>query len=649
MPERIEDYALLGDMQTAALVSRGGCIDWLCLPRFDSDAVFAGLLGGKENGHWTLAPASGRKCNRRSYRGDTLILDTEWDSPEGSVRVTDFMPPRGEAPDVVRIVEGLSGRVQMRSMLRMRFGYGSIVPWVRRMDHALLAIAGPDQVILRTPVGLEGRGMSTVGEFTVKKGDRVPFVLTWHPSHLPPPKRVDPEQALKDTELFWSEWISGCHYDGEWSEAVTRSLITLKALTYQPTGGIVAAATTSLPEAIGGDRNWDYRYCWLRDTTMTLQALLYTGFIDEAKAWREWLLRAIAGDPADLQIMYGIAGERYLAERELPWLAGYEKSRPVRVGNAASGQFQLDVYGEVLDGLYTARESGLAYDEGAWNIQVKLLEFLEGAWSKTDQGLWEIRGEPRHFVHSKVLAWVAFDRAVRTLDRFMLGGPKKRWAALRDKIHRDVCRQGFDHERNTFVQYYGGKTLDASLLLIPQVGFLPPHDPRVKGTVEAVMKDLYVDGFVLRYDPTTGVDGLSGSEGAFLACSFWLADALDLIGREEEARELFERLLSLRNDVGLLAEEYDHQRKRQVGNTPQAFSHVPLVNTARQMSRHGYGSGRTHRQEPPEHQEHRSRWAGHGQAGKGGRNPAGAARTKRRGTGGAGRGRGHSRSAGRRG
>jgi GH15 family glucan-1,4-alpha-glucosidase len=642
--EPIEDYALLGDMQTAALVSRAGCIDWLCLPRFDSDAVFAALLGTEENGHWTVAPAAGGKCARRSYRDGTLVLDTEWETPDGAVRVTDFMPPRGEAPDVVRIVEGLSGEVPMQSVLRLRFGYGSVVPWVRRQDHALIGIAGPDLVVLRTEAPIEGRGMSTVSEFTVKKGQRVEFVLTWHASHLPLPKPVDPHRALRETERFWAEWLGGCHYDGEWADAVTRSLVTLKALTYAPTGGIVAAATTSLPEVLGGNRNWDYRFCWLRDTTMTLQALLYTGFVEEAKAWREWLLRAIAGDPADLQIMYGLAGERYLAEREIPWLSGYEGSRPVRVGNAASDQFQLDVYGEVLDGFYTARESGLAYDPTAWDIQQKLLEFLEGNWSRTDQGLWEIRGEPRHFVHSKVLAWVAFDRAVRTLDNFDIPGPKHRWAELRDRIHRDVCERGFDAERNTFVQYYGAKTLDASLLLIPQVGFLPPEDPRVAGTVDAVMKDLFLDGFVLRYDPATGVDGLSGTEGAFLACSFWLADALDLIGREEEARALFERLLALRNDVGLLAEEYDHGHQRQVGNTPQAFSHVPLVNTARQISQHGRGSGRTHRREPPHHLEHRSRWAG-GRPGGGGSGNGGAGKGGRRNPG----GRGHGRSGGRRG
>ncbi|MHB2022534.1 MAG: glycoside hydrolase family 15 protein [Mycobacteriales bacterium] len=605
MAERIEDYALIGDAQTAALVGRSGSIDWLCLPRFDSEAVFAALLGDENNGHWDLAPASGGRCTRRSYRGPTLILDSEWETPEGTVRVSDFMPPRGEAPDVVRIVEGLSGRVAMRGELRLRFGYGRVVPWVRRENHGLVAVAGPDLVTLRTPAPLEGRNFSTVSEFEVSAGERVPFVLTWRASHLGLPKPVDAEAALDQTEAFWAQWMADCHYDGEWSEAVERSLVTLKALTYAPTGGIVAAATTSLPEALGGPRNWDYRYCWLRDTTMTLQALLYTGFVEEAKAWREWLLRAIAGDPADLQIMYGLAGERYLAEREIPWLAGYEGSRPVRVGNAASDQFQLDVYGEVLDGMYTARQAGLPVSRNAWNIQRALLDFLESNWQHQDQGLWEIRGPARHFVHSKVLAWAGVDRAVRTVEQHPLPGPVERWKELRQNIFDDVCRNGFDVEKNSFVQYYGAKTLDASLLLIPQVGFLPPDDRRVIGTVEAVARELYVDGFVLRYDPSSGVDGLPGREGAFLACSFWLADALDMIGRTAEARELFERLLSLRNDVGLLAEEYDHEAGRQVGNTPQAFSHVPLVNTARQMSGHGSGSGRTHRIDPPHHEAHR--------------------------------------------
>jgi len=608
--ELIEDYALIGDMQTAALVGKTGAVDWLCVPRFDSSAVFARLLGEADNGHWTLAPARGGSCTRRRYRGDTLILETEWDTPDGTVRVIDFMPPRGEAPDIVRIVEGVSGRVPMRGELALRFDYGSVVPWVRRQDHRIVAIAGPNLVALRTPAPLRGQDFTTVSEFDVSKGERVPFVLTWRASHLPVPTEVDPERALKDTQRFWSNWIRGCHYDGEWREPVIRSLITLKALTYAPTGGVVAAATSSLPESIGGSRNWDYRYCWLRDTTMTLQAFLYTGLIKEAKAWREWLLRAIAGDPAKLQIMYGLAGERYLVEREIDWLSGYEASTPVRVGNAASDQFQLDVYGEVLDGLHTARCSGVAPLASGWTLQRYILDFLEGNWQRADQGLWEIRGDPRHFVHSKVMAWVGFDRAVQTVEASGLDGPVDRWRAIRQEIHDDVCRNGYDADRHTFTQYYGGKTLDAALLLIPQVGFLPPKDERVVGTVDAILDELYVDGFVRRYDTSSGLDGLAGQEGAFLACSFWLADDLHLIGRRREARKLFERLLTLRNDVGLLAEEYDIERRRQLGNTPQAFSHVGLVSTARQMSRHGAGSGRTHRPAPPHHVEHRKRTEG---------------------------------------
>jgi GH15 family glucan-1,4-alpha-glucosidase len=603
--ERIEDYALIGDMQSVALVGRRGSVDWLCLPRFDSDAVFAALLGDEGNGHWSLAPQQGGPCSRRSYRGDSLILDTEWDTPAGTVRVTDFMPPRGEAPDVVRVVEGVSGRVPMRSEMRLRFGYGAEPPWVRQHADRLVAVAGPDCVTVRGAVPATGRELSTVAEFAVSAGERVPFVLTYHPSYLSPPRPVNPDRALRDTEDFWRAWVRGCEYEGEWRDAVVRSLITLKALTYQPTGGIAAAATTSLPETLGGVRNWDYRYCWLRDTTMTLQSLLYTGFVDEARAWREWLLRAVAGDPARLQIMYGLAGERYLGERELGWLSGYEGASPVRVGNAASGQFQLDVYGEVVDGLYTAIMSGLSPDRDAWDLQRALLDFLEGNWQRPDDSLWEIRGDPQQFVHSKVMAWAGVDRAVRLVERGGVDGPVDRWRALRAQIHDEVCSKGFDADRNTFTQCYGSPHLDSALLLIPQVGFLPPSDGRVVGTVDAVARELYVDGFVLRYDTTSGIDGLAGKEGSFLACSFWLADDLGLLGRDREARELFERLLALRNDVGLLAEEYDAGARRQVGNTPQAYSHVGLINTARQLSRHGRGSGRTHRIAPPNHEEHR--------------------------------------------
>ncbi|WP_225961627.1 glycoside hydrolase family 15 protein [Actinomadura algeriensis] len=581
---RIEDYGLLGDLETAALVGRDGSIDWLCLPRFDSPACFAALLGDEHAGFWRIAPAAGGLCTRRRYRGDSLILETEWETPEGTIRLIDAMPRRGEAADVVRVVEGVSGRVPVHMAMRLRFDYGRIVPWVRQRDGQLNAIAGPDAAWLKTPVKLEGRDETTYADFTVSAGERVPFVLTYRPSHEPRPHPVDPEQALADTEAFWDDWIEDFDYDGRWPEAVRRSLITLKALTYHPTGGIVAAATTSLPEQLGGPRNWDYRFCWLRDATFTLQALLGTGFVTEAKAWREWLLRAVAGDPADLQIMYGIDGTRRLPEFELDWLGGYEGAAPVRIGNAASGQFQLDVWGEVLEGLHLAREARIEADDTAWDVQRCLLDFLEGHWDDPDDSLWEVRGDPRHFVHSKVLAWAGVDRGVQAVERYGMDGPADRWKALRERIHRDVCENGYDAKRNTFTQFYGSDALDAATLLIPQVGFLPWGDPRVVGTVEAIERDLYRDGFVLRYDTSAGVDGLPGHEGAFLACTFWFADALHGIGRRDDAVELFERLLDLRNDVGLLSEEYDTVAGRQVGNTPQAYSHVGLVNTARHLS-----------------------------------------------------------------
>ncbi len=598
MAERIEDYAVVGDMQTAALIGRRGSVDWLCVPRFDSGACFAALLGTPDNGHWRIAPAGAEGCTRRRYRGDTAILETEWETSQGSARVIDFMPPRGEAADIVRIVEGVSGRVQMVSETRFRFDYGHVVPWVRQFDGGIRAIAGPDAVHLRTPVRLEGRDHVTYAQFAVGPGDRVPFVLTYHPSHRRPPKPVDAEQALRDTEAFWREWMAHCNYDGEWRDAVVRSLITLKTLNYSPTGGIVAAATTSLPEALAGNRNWDYRFCWLRDATMTLQALLYTGYVSEAKAWREWLLRAAAGDPADLQIMYGVAGERRLPELTLDWLPGYEGSAPVRIGNNAVRQLQLDVYGEVFDALHLDRCAGLSSDSWAWALQRAIMDFLEGHWAEPDEGLWEIRGERQQFVHSKVMAWVAADRAVKAVEDFDLDGPAERWRELRERIHREVCEKGFDPDRNTFTQVYGSPALDAALLMIPQVGFLPPTDPRVVGTVDAVARELTRDGLVLRYQTGTGVDGLSGAEGAFLACSFWLADDLHLIGREDDARVLFERLLDLRNDLGLLAEEYDGNHHRLLGNFPQAFSHVPLVNTARALSRAGTHRRRVRREQP---------------------------------------------------
>lgn len=549
-------------------------------------ACFAALLDDERAGTWQLAPASGGPADRRSYQGDSLIMTSEWDTPDGSVRVLDFMPPRGEAPDVVRIVEGVSGRVPMRMRLRLRFDYGHVTPWVRREHDHLVAIAGPDAVWLRTPVSTRGENGTTVAEFTVAPGERVPFVLTHRASHLPSPRPADPETSLRDTQRYWRDWIGRCRYRGRWSDAVRRALITLKALTYAPTGGIVAAATTSLPEQLGGSRNWDYRYSWLRDATFTLQALLGTGYTDEARAWREWLVRAVAGDPADLQIMYGLDGARRIPEQTLDWLSGYENSSPVRIGNAAADQFQLDVWGEVLDGLHLAREAGLTATDPAWDLQKALLDYLEGHWDQPDNSLWEVRGPRHHFVHSKVMAWAGVDRAVRTVERHGLEGPADRWRALRTRIHDDVCTHGYDPERNTFTQFYGSQGLDAALLLIPRVGFLPHKDERVRGTVEAIQKDLSDNGFLRRYDTEAdgGVDGLPGSEGSFLACSFWLADALHGIGRTDEAEQEFEKLLRLRNDVGLLSEEYDSHRQRQVGNVPQAFSMVGLVNTARHLT-----------------------------------------------------------------
>ena len=584
MAGRIEDYALIGDLQTAALVGRDGSIDWLCLPRFDSGACFAALLGDRDNGHWRLAPAGAGDADRRAYRGDTLVLESVWETAGGSVRVVDFMPQRDRAPDVVRIVEGLSGRVAMESELRLRFDYGGVVPWVRRSDGCRVAVAGPDSVWLRSEpeVHTYGKDLSTRSEFTVAAGDSVAFILTWHPSHEPRPALVDPYEALECSVKDWEEWSARCRYQGPWREAVLRSLITLKALTYAPTGGIVAAATTSLPEEIGGVRNWDYRYCWLRDSTLTLGALVEAGYLEEAADWRDWLLRAVAGNPSDLQIMYGLAGERRLPELEVGWLNGYQGSSPVRVGNAAVDQLQLDVYGEVMDSLYLSRQCGLPHKRHAWHLQRAMMESLEARWREPDEGLWEVRGARRHFTHSKVMAWVAADRAVRTLQAHPhLGGDIRRWRAMRDEVHREVCARGYDAERNTFVQSYGSTELDAATLLIPQVGFLPPDDPRVIGTVEAVRAELDHGGFVRRYSlERTTVDGLPGSEGAFLACSFWLADALAAIGRRADAEELFERLLGLRNDVGLLAEEWDPVAGCQLGNFPQAFSHIGLVNTA---------------------------------------------------------------------
>ncbi|MFB9377145.1 glycoside hydrolase family 15 protein [Kineococcus gynurae] len=594
---RIEDYALLGDLHTAALVERTGSIDWLCFPRFDSPACFAALLDTPDAGRWRVGPKGGAPCTRRRYRGGSLVLETEWDTPDGTVRVTDFMPPRGNHPDVIRIVEGLEGEVAMSSELTLRFDYGSIVPWVRRRDDELEAVAGPDSVWFWTTVEVEGRGLSSVSDFTIKEGERVPFVLTWGRSHENMPHRPDPDHALEDTLEFWSRWNERETVEGHWEDAVTRSLVVLKALTYKPTGGILAAPTTSLPEEIGGSRNWDYRYCWLRDATYTLQALVLSGHMEEAEDWRQWLLRTVAGDPGDLQIMYALDGTRRLPELELPWLKGYEGSSPVRIGNAAADQLQLDVWGEVLDSLFLARQAGLGAEDDAWNLQKALMHHLEARWQEPDNGLWEMRGPRRHFTHSKVMAWVAADRMVRSHEEFGLPGPVSRWRRVRDEIRADILANGVSPRTGTFTQSYGTDALDASLLLIPRVGFLPFDDPRVVATVEAIQRELTHDGLVLRYKVEEAEDGLPGSEGVFLACSFWLVDALHGIGRRDEAVELFERLLSLRNDLGLLAEEYDPVGKRQLGNFPQAFSHFPLVVTAHHLK----GAGGVHSDNPDGH------------------------------------------------
>jgi GH15 family glucan-1,4-alpha-glucosidase len=588
MPSRIEDYAIIGDHHSAALVAKDGSIDWLCLPRFDSGACFAALLGTPDHGRWQIAPAGGVERITRRYRPGTLILETEFHTADGAVRVTDCMPVRDREANVVRLVEGIHGRVPMRMELVIRFDYGSIVPWVRSHGAHLTAIAGPDALHLHAGVKAHGEDFKTVADFEVSKGERVPFVLTWHPSNEPNPRSLDARDAIDQTQAHWEEWTARREPTEEWDDAILRSLITLKALTYSPTGGIVAAATTSLPEQLGGVRNWDYRYCWLRDATFTLFSLLSAGFEEEARAWRTWLLRAIAGKPEELQIVYGPAGERRLTELELDWLPGYERSAPVRIGNAASRQFQLDVYGEVVDLLHQARTLDFATDqeEAVWAVELAVLDFLESDWDQPDEGIWEVRGPRRHFTHSKVMVWVALDRAVNDVEHYGLAGPVDRWRALRQEVHDQVCREGFDAERGTFVQSYGSNELDANLLLIPLVGFLPADDQRVRGTVEAIRHELVSDGFVMRYRGNEEVDGLPPGEGAFLPCTFWLADALALMGRAREAREIFERLLAIRNDVGLLAEEYDPRSKRHLGNFPQAFSHVSLVNTARNLSDH---------------------------------------------------------------
>jgi GH15 family glucan-1,4-alpha-glucosidase len=580
---RIEDYGLIGDLQTAALVGRDGSIDWACFPRFDSGACFAALLGTPEHGRWIVAPRMDAWEGMRRYRPGTLVLETEWESDTGAVRVLDFMPPRGKAPDIVRIVEGLRGHVDMFSELIIRFDYGGTIPWMRRVADGRIAVAGPDGLCFRTPVDHRGENLRTIGEFTVRKGERIPFTLTWYPSNERPPRAINAEHALDETLEYWHDWSNRCGYAGKWKEEVQASLAILKGLTYAPTGGIVAAPTTSLPEKIGGERNWDYRYCWLRDATLTLLAFLNAGYLEEARAWRVWLLRAAAGDPSALQIMYGVAGERRLFEQTLDWLPGYEGSKPVRVGNAAANQFQLDVYGEVLDALHQGRVSKLESSKEAWSLQRRLLGFLEDGWKEPDEGIWEVRGPRRHFTHSKVMAWVAFDRGVQAVERFGRSGPVDRWREIRTEIHREVLEQGFDTEINSFTQFYGSKRLDASLLMVPLVGFLPAHDPRMVGTVAAIERELVRDGLVYRYshdEEGQRVDGLPPGEGAFLPCTFWLADNLALQGRLDEAEEIFQRLLDLRSDLGLLAEEWDPETRRQLGNFPQAFTHVALVNTA---------------------------------------------------------------------
>lgn len=592
MPALIEDYALVGDGHTAALISRDGSVDWLCWPRFDSGACFAALLGTEKHGRWLIAPdlkeSDKPPVFKRRYRGETLILETDIETAEGAVTVIDFMPPGNGWSELVRIVVGRRGTVRMKMELVLRFDYGFSIPWVSRLKHdsGIKAIVGPDTAILRTPVELRGENMQTVAEFTVTAGERVPFSLAYSPSHLRIPPARDPHTSLARTENHWRDWSARSTVEGKYAAPIRRSLITLKALAYEPTGGIVAAPTTSLPEHLGGTRNWDYRYCWLRDATITLLAMMRGGYFDEARAWRSWLARVMAGAPEQLQIMYGIAGERRLPEWEVGWLPGYQDAAPVRIGNNAAGQLQLDVYGEVMNALHLARVGGLQNDDTTWNVQCEMLEHLETIWQDPDEGIWETRGGRQHFTFSKVMAWVAFDRAVRSAESFNLPAPLDHWREIRDQIHAQVCEKSWNPTLNAFTQIYGGDELDASVLLLPQVGFLPPTDPRVIGTLAATEKYLMRDGFVMRYRTTEFDDGLPPGEGTFLACSFWMVDNLAMQGRVEEAETMYERLLALANDVGLLAEEYDPAAKRLVGNFPQAFSHVALVHTGLNLMKH---------------------------------------------------------------
>ncbi|HTE97108.1 MAG TPA: glycoside hydrolase family 15 protein [Bradyrhizobium sp.] len=585
MSSRIEDYGLIGDCETAALVGRNGSIDWLCWPAFDSDACFTALLGTHKHGRWLIAPAEEIVKSSRRYWDNTLILETRFETANGVVALIDFMPPRGNASDVVRLVRGVRGRVKLRMELVIRFGFGTDIPWVKRTgDGALLAICGQDMTVLRTPAETRGEDMTTVADFAVGEGETIPFVLTYGPSHLPLPGPINPAHALQDTEDFWTDWCSHCTYEGDNRDLVLRSLITLKALTYGPTGGIVAAPTTSLPEKLGGARNWDYRFCWPRDATFTLLALMNSGYTEEASAWHNWLLRAVAGSPANMQIMYGIMGQRRLLEWEAGWLPGYEGARPVRIGNAAHAQLQLDVYGELIDAFHQSRMAELELDEGSWALECAVLQHLADVWDQPDHGIWERRGEGRHYVSSKVMTWVAFDRGIKSAEKFGFDAPLDRWRTLRDTICREVCDKGFNREQNAFVESYGSQLLDASILLLPAVGFLPTSDPRVRGTIEAIEKYMMRDGFVLRHDPREISEERQPIEGAFLACTLWLADAYVLSGEIAKAQALFDRVVGIANDLGLLAEEFDSGEGRQTGNFPQALTHIALINTAHNLS-----------------------------------------------------------------